>query len=162
MKLSKNFSLDEFVICMGIVIDATPEQIFCLSVLCEKILQPIRDKFGSIKITSGLRNTISSELMIGKGYNASKTSDHLAWGIWNPRGTGAADFTCSNNMRDVFHWIQLNIINQIGQVIYYPDKNFIHVSNKFSNIFCMPDTRLETTRIMIYKNGKFIPYQLTK
>jgi len=162
MKLSKNFSLDEFVLCAGVVVDATPEQLFCLNILCNNILQPIRDKFGPMRITSGLRNQICNELLISKGYPASKTSDHLAWCTANPKGTGAADFTCSSKTLDVFHWIQLNIMNQIGQVIYYSDKDFIHVSNRFSNIFRMPDTRLETTRILIHKNGKFIPYKIKK
>ena len=162
MKLSKNFALDEFVICSEIVIDATPEQLFCLKILCNNILQPIRDKFGPLRITSGLRNQISNELLIKRGYSASRTSDHLAWCTANPKGTGAADFTCSSNMIDVFHWIQVNLLDHLGQVIYYAGSNFIHVSNKFSNIFSMPDTRIEATRIMTHINGKFIPYKIRR
>lgn len=160
MKLSKNFSLSEFTKSAGIVITPTPEQIYCLKALANNILQPVRDRFGNTTITSGLRNDQSYNALVAQGYPASKTSDHFAWSKENPIGTGAADIVCGSAvMFGVFKWVQTNIMDKVGQVIYYPDKGFVHVSNRFSKIFCMPDPRREDTRIMIYKNGKFVPYK---
>jgi len=161
MQLSTNFNLNEFIKSAGLVITPTQQQIFCLSLLAQNVLQPIRNKFGNTVITSGLRNEKSHKSLISKGYPASTTSDHFAWSKENPIGTGAADIVCPNaEMFLVFEWIQSNIFNNIGQVIYYPDKGFIHVSNRFSNIFCMPDPRKEETRALIYRNGKFVPIKV--
>lgn len=159
MKLSKNFYLSEFTLSAGIRIEPTDEQLFCLRVLCRDVLQPIRNQFGTVTITSGVRNQESYEALVAKGYPASATSDHFAWSKVNPKGTGAADFTCPDaDLMDVFHFIQEHLYYHIGQVIYYPEKSFIHVSNRYSKIFRKPDTRKEATRVMVRQAGKFNPY----
>lgn len=159
MKLSDNFSLDEFTTSAGIKIVPTNEQIYCLKILCSDVLQPIRDKFGPVEITSGLRNFETFNKLKENGYPASRTSDHFAWSSVNPSATGAADFYCPNAiMKDVFHYIQQHLYDEIGQVIYYPDMNVIHVSNRFNKIFTMNDTRNKNTRVMIYQDGKFQTY----
>ena len=61
MNLSRNFSLHELIksdtaIRKGIDNNPNPDQIDKLKVLCEKILQPVRDHFGRVKITSGYRS----------------------------------------------------------------------------------------------------------
>jgi len=159
MKLTRNFNLSEFTTSAGIIIKPTDEQIFCIDKLCKNILQKVRDKFGTIQITSGLRDKASYDRLVQKGYPASRTSDHFAWSSVNPKGTGAADIVISSeNTIKVFHWIIDNLYDYLGQVIYYEDKNFIHVSNHFNEIFNMTDTRVESTRVMTYKNGRFISY----
>lgn len=159
MQLSPNFRLSEFTTSAGIVIRPTPEQIFCISVLCENILQPVRNIWGPVKITSGLRNQRSYLALKKKGYPASETSDHFAWGTVNPKGTGAADFVVSGaKMKEVFHWLIDQHYKHAGQIIYYPKKNFIHVSNHPNEIFKMKDTRPEENRVLTYSNGKFKPY----
>jgi uncharacterized protein YcbK (DUF882 family) len=160
-KLSKNFNLDEFLTSAGLVLKPTPQQVFCLQTLVTRILQPVRDEFGPMKITSGLRTKESNEALIKKGYPASKTSDHLAWCDVNPTGTGAADFNCTTqtNMKIVFDWIIENISRHCRQIIYYPDMNVIHVSNHFNNIFKMEDSILVSNKILIKTKDKgFAPY----
>ena len=159
MKLTKNFNLKEFTKSAGITIIPTDEQIFCIKTLCLNLLQPIRDKFGTVTISSGLRNKESNDMLIKQGYQASFTSDHLAWCTANPKGTGAADFYCKGiSLPVVFQWAQDNLINNIGQIIYYPDKGFIHISNSWESIFKCP-ILVKKEKVLINKNGKFIPYK---
>ena len=61
MNLSRNFSLHELIksdtaIRKGIDNNPNPDQIDKLKVLCEKVLQPVRDHFGRVKVTSGFRS----------------------------------------------------------------------------------------------------------
>ena len=61
MKLSANFTLKELTksdtaIRKGISNEPNTDEIEKLKLLCETILQPVRDKFGPIRITSGYRS----------------------------------------------------------------------------------------------------------
>lgn len=76
MKLSKNFSLQELTdsptaIKLGIDNNPIPEQLQCLQDLVDCVLQPVRDKFGPVTITSGLRVP-----ELNKAVGGSTTSDH--------------------------------------------------------------------------------------
>ena len=58
MQLSRNFSLQELTksdtaIRKGIDNEPNADQVDKLKALCENILQPVRDHFGRVKITSG-------------------------------------------------------------------------------------------------------------
>ena len=159
MQLTQNFSLNEFTTSAGLILIPTDEQIFCINKLCKNVLQKVRDKFGPIKVTSGLRNEESYKRLIAQGYAASKTSDHFAWSTINPIGTGAADIIIPKiNTLRVFHWVIDHLYDRCGQIIYYEDKNFIHISNHFNEIFNKEETRPETRRVMISKNGRLFPY----
>ena len=62
MKLSENFTLQELTksdtaIRLGIPNEPNSDQIAKLQNLCETLLQPVRDKFGPVIITSGFRST---------------------------------------------------------------------------------------------------------
>ena len=158
MKLTQDFNLNEFTVSAGVIIKPTDEQIFCIERLCKNVLQKVRDKFGPVNVTSGLRNEESYNKLIQLGYPASKTSDHFAWSSINPIGTGAADIVISGNTVQLFHWIIDNLYDKCGQIIYYEYKNFIHVSNDFNEIFMKKDTRYKTRKVMINKQGRFMPY----
>ena len=76
MKLSKHFSLEELTksdsaIRHGIDNTASQEVIANLQALVDNVLQPLRDKFGAIAVTSGYR---SPEL--NKKIGGSTTSHH--------------------------------------------------------------------------------------
>lgn len=89
--------------------------------LCENILQPVRDEFGPVRITSGKR---SPELLAAiRG--ASKTSDHLF-----EKDHAAADFVVTGVRCEVVaKWVYDNVPHgAIGQLIFYPEQNFCHVS----------------------------------
>jgi hypothetical protein len=102
MKLTKNFSLQEMTksqtaLRKGIDNTPTPDKIEPLTLLCEKVLQPVRDHFDRpVTITSGYR---SPELCVAIG--SKVTSQHT-------RGQ-AADFEVPgvSNM-EVAQWIADN------------------------------------------------------
>ena len=86
MNLSRNFSLSELIksdtaIRKGIDNNPNADQIEKLKLLCENILQPVRDHFGRVKVTSGFR---SPELCTAIG--SSINSQHAR--------AEAADFEC--------------------------------------------------------------------
>jgi uncharacterized protein YcbK (DUF882 family) len=62
MNLTRNFNLQELTksdtaIRKGIDNEPNADQIDKLKTLCEKVLQPVRDHFGRVKVTSGYRST---------------------------------------------------------------------------------------------------------
>ena len=86
MQLSRNFSLQELIksdtaIRKGIDNNPNSDQIEKLKLLCENILQPVRDHFGRVKVTSGFR---SEQLCLKIG--SSINSQHAK--------AEAADFEC--------------------------------------------------------------------
>ena len=76
MNLSRNFTLQELIksdtaIRLDINNNPNSGQIEKLKDLCENILQPVRDHFGRVKVTSGFR---SEQLCIK--INSSVNSQH--------------------------------------------------------------------------------------
>ena len=91
MKLSKNFALKELTksqtaIRMGIQNAPNTEQLINLTVLAQQVLQPCRDKFGTISINSGLR-VLELNRAIGSGDKSQHTkgeaSDFEAFSVSN-------------------------------------------------------------------------------
>ena len=86
MQMSRNFSLSELIksdtaIRKGINNNPNAEQVEKLKALCENILQPVRDHFGRVIVTSCFR---SPELCLAIGSSAN--SQHAK--------SEAADFEC--------------------------------------------------------------------
>ena len=102
MKLSRNFSLSELIksdtaIRLGIDNNPNADQIEKLKLLCENILQPVRDHFGRVTVTSCFR---SPELCVKIG--SSLNSQHTR--------AEAADFEClGTSNAEVFDWIKANL-----------------------------------------------------
>ena len=129
MKLSKNFSLDELIKSQvaerkGINNNPSPAQIDNLKLLCEKVLQPIRDKWGVVNVSSGFR---SAELCIAIG--SSVNSQHCA-----DNGSAACDFEIfGKDNEEVADWVFHNTpIDQLILEFYKgkdePNSGWIHVS----------------------------------
>ena len=98
MKLSENFTLAELTDTdTGIANNPSQEEIRNLKLLVQKLLQPVRDKFGVINATSGYRSAGVNSAPSVKG---SATSDHL-YGR-------AADIQCED-MATVFKYIRKNL-----------------------------------------------------
>ena len=99
MNLTRNFTLSELTksdtaIRKGINNNPSAEQIEKLKLLCENILQPVRDHFGRVKITSGFR---SVELCLA--INSSANSQHAR--------AEAADFECPGvDNAELADWIK--------------------------------------------------------
>lgn len=85
-QLSPDFWLSEFTrsttatkegLCTGEVlcIEPTEEQVERLRALCVGLLQPLRDRFGRLDITSGLRSSALNEVLDGSATSAHLTGD---------------------------------------------------------------------------------------
>ena len=130
MKLSLNFSLKELTASQtaerkGIDNTPTEEHIENLKLLCKNILQPTRDEWGIISVSSGYR---SPELCLAIG--SSERSQHA-------KGQ-AADFECHRvDNKMLFEWITNELDYDQAILEFYngtPDSGWIHVSyNKDGN-----------------------------
>ena len=93
MRLSKDFILSEFTDTdTGLANVPGPGEIRNLKLLAQKVLQPARNKFGVINVTSGFRSP-----EVNSAVGGSATSDHL-------HGR-AADIQCED-MATVFNYIR--------------------------------------------------------
>ena len=125
MNLSRNFTLSELTksdtaIRKGINNNPNAEQIEKLKALCENILQPVRDHFGRVKITSGFR---SVDLCMAIG--SSPNSQHAI--------AEAADFECIGvDNAELADWIHKNLpYDQLILEFYTPgepNSGWIHCS----------------------------------
>ena len=126
MQLSKNFSLIELTKSQtaerkGIPNDPSADHISNLELLCERVLQPVRDHFNHIvSISSGYR---SPELCIAIG--SSLESQH-AKGM-------AADFEIYGTPNsEVFNWIKNNLMYDQMILEFWnkdePNSGWVHVS----------------------------------
>ena len=125
MNLSRNFSLQELIksdtaIRKGIDNNPNSDQIEKLKALCENILQPVRDHFGRVKVTSGYR---SVELCMAIGSSAN--SQHAK--------AEAADFECLGvDNAELSDWIKNNLDYDQLILEYYtpgePNSAWIHCS----------------------------------
>ena len=125
MELTRNFNLSELTksdtaIRKGINNNPNAEQIEKLKALCENILQPVRDHFGRVKITSGFR---SEELCLAIG--SSARSQHAK--------AEAADFECPGvDNAELADWIHKNLpYDQLILEFYTPgepNSGWIHCS----------------------------------
>ena len=125
MQLSRNFSLQELTksdtaIRKGIDNEPNADQIDKLKMLCEKILQPVRDQFGRVKVTSGYR---SPELCVAIG--SSLNSQHAK--------AEAVDFECVGvDNAEVADWVHKNLETDQLILEFYtpgePNSGWIHCS----------------------------------
>src|SRR6056300_1586359 len=125
MDLTRNFSLQELIksdtaIRKGINNNPNGGQIEKLKALCENVLQPIRDHFGRVKVTSGFR---SEELCIAVG--SSIKSQHAK--------AEAVDFECVGvDNAEVADWIKQNLETDQLILEFYtpgePNSGWIHAS----------------------------------
>ena len=125
MNLSRNFTLSELIksdtaIRKGINNNPNAEQIEKLKLLCENILQPVRDHFGRVKVTSAFR---SVELCLA--INSSANSQHAK--------AEAADFeVIGTDNAELFDWIKNNLSPDQLILEFYtpgePNSGWIHCS----------------------------------
>ena len=131
MKLSKNFTVAELSKSEAATrqgIDNTPSMavIDNLQQLVDNILQPIRDKFGPVIVTSGYRSPA-----VNKAIGGSATSDHC-------KGY-AVDFeVLGMDNKELALWIQDNLkFTQLILEFYHkgvPDSGWVHVSYNRDNL----------------------------
>jgi hypothetical protein len=128
MKLSANFSLAELTKTNVRQFDNTPSMqvIDNLQVLVDNVLQPIRNKFGPVTVTSGYRSP-----SVNKAIGGSATSDHC-FGF-------AADFEVAGvDNKELARWVADNLkFKQLILEFYtkgVPDSGWVHVSYDKNNL----------------------------
>jgi len=151
MNLSANFTLKELTdsdTAKKKGLDNTPtlQVIENLTILAEKILQPVRDHYGkSVKVNSGYR---SPEVNASVG--GSKTSDHCKGQAADIEINGVAN-------GDLAEWVSKNL--KFTQVIleFYtqgiPDSGWVHVSYDPSNLKCQVLTAVKQDGKTVYLPG---------
>ena len=126
MKLSEHFALAEFTRSEsakrhGVSNEPTPEHWENLKVLCEKVLEPIRTKFGPLNISSGYRSKVLNHYIGGS--LSSQHCEGKAADI-DQDGMGGASNT------EIFNYIKDNL--EFDQMIWeFGDNNkpdWVHVS----------------------------------
>lgn len=151
MNLSANFTLKELTrsdTADRLDIDNTPneEQIESLRLLCENILQPVRDHFGKpVKINSGFRCPALNQATGG-----SATSDHC-------KGQ-ACDFEIDGvSNPELAQWIADNLkYTQLILEFYtqgQPNSGWVHASFNPDNLKCQELTAVKVAGKTQYLNG---------
>ena len=125
MNLSRNFTLQELIksdTAVRLDINNNPNsgQIEKLKALCENILQPVRDHFGRVKVTSGFRSVELCEAI-----GSSSRSQHAR--------AEAADFEVVGvDNAELFDWIKNNLEPDQLILEFYtpgePNSGWIHAS----------------------------------
>lgn len=133
MQLTSHFSLAEFTRSEsakrhGVSNEPTPEHLDNIRILCEKVLEPIRFKFGPINISSGYRSKMLNHFIGG-----ALKSDHSI-GCAADIDQDDSGSTYTNN--DIFHYIKDNL--KFKQLIAEFPKNgklgWVHVSYETGNL----------------------------
>jgi hypothetical protein len=150
MNLSANFTDKELTrsdTALRLGIDNTPdaETLENLKLLCEKVLQPVRDHFGTVTVNSGYRSPDSNAAVGGV-----RTSDHClgraadieVQGISNP---------------DLAQWIMDNLdYTQLILEFYtqgQPNSGWVHVSYDPNNLKKQELTAVKVAGKTQYMNG---------
>lgn len=132
MNLTKNFTLSEMTkseTALRHGLDNTPGEIEIgnLTVLCEKVLQPVRDYFGmGVKVNSGFRHP-----EVNRAVGGSTTSDHCKGFAADIEIPGIAN-------GQLAEWIEYNCdFTQLILEFYtpgVPDSGWVHVSYNPENL----------------------------
>jgi len=126
MNLTKNFTLEEMIkseTALRHGMDNTPgeNEIGNLKLLCEKVLQPVRDHFGKgVKVNSGFRHPDVNAKVGG-----SRTSDHTRGQASDIEIPGVPNAELAEWIRDNLEYRQLILEFYTPGV---PDSGWVHVS----------------------------------
>ena len=151
MNLSPNFSLHELTkseTALRLDLDNTPDEQATenLRLLCEKVLQPVRDHYGKgVKVNSAYRSPESNAAVGG-----SKTSDHCKGMAADIEIPGVAN-------ADLAQWIMDNLdYTQLILEFYtpgIPDSGWVHVSYDPANLKKQELTATKVAGKTTYLNG---------
>lgn len=147
MQLTNNFSLTEMVkseTALRHGMDNTPgeAEIANLKVLCEKILQPVREHYAKgVKVNSGFRHP-----EVNAAVGGSKTSDHCKGQAADIEIPGVANAELAQWIADNLEFTQV-ILEFYTQGI--PDSGWVHVSYDPANL-------KKQTLTAVKKDGKTV------
>ena len=141
MNLSRNFTLEELTHTdTGVSNVPNDAEKYKLLLVANYLLQPVRDQFGPIHVTSGFRSkAVHEAIQKTQGAPTSSTSQHLL--------AEAADFTLQVDIEKVFSWCKENLI--YGQLIKedHNGKRWIHIS--------LPRMDKPNMQALIFENNRY-------
>ena len=122
MKLTAHFDLSEFTRSEsakreGLDNIPTSEHLENIKILCEKVLEPIRLRFGSINISSGYRGKLLNHF-IGGSVNSDHCFGRAADIDMDDSGSGVTN-------KEIFEYIKDNL--EIDQLINEFNYSWVHV-----------------------------------
>jgi len=132
MNLTDNFTLAEMVkseTALRHDMDNTPgeAEIASLRLLCEKILQPVREHYGKgVKVNSGFRHP-----EVNAKVGGSKTSDHCKGQAADIEIPGVANADLAAHIVDTYKFTQVILEFYTPGV---PDSGWVHVSYDPANL----------------------------
>ena len=150
MNLSANFTDKELTrsdTALRLGIDNTPDAqtLENLKLLCEKVLQPVRDHFGTVTVNSGFRSAATNVATGG-----SKTSDHCLGRAADIEVQGVSN-------PDLAQWIMDNLdYTQLILEFYtqgQPNSGWVHVSYDPNNLKNQELTAVKVAGKTQYMNG---------
>lgn len=150
MQLSKNFTLAE--LCKSEVairrnIDNTPSEKIKnnLQILVDNVLQPLRDKFGPVTITSGYRSPA-----VNTAVGGSPVSDHCLGMAADIEIVGVDNKKLAEYIRDNFKFTQLILeFYTEGD----PDSGWVHVSYDKNDLKCNVLRAVKENGKTVYHKG---------
>jgi len=151
MQLTENFSLSEMIkseTALRYDMDNTPgeAEIENLRVLCENILQPIRNAYGrGIKVNSGFRHP-----EVNAKVGGSKTSDHCRGQAADIEIPGIPNADLAKYIADNFYFTQVILEFYTPGI---PDSGWVHVSYDSKNLKCQTLTAMKENGKTVYKPG---------
>lgn len=150
-QLSPNFTLSEMTkseTALRHNLDNTPgeTEIANLRVLCERVLQPVRDHYGKgVKVNSGFRHPD-----VNAAVGGSKTSDHC-------KGQAADIEIPGVPNHELAEWIKANLkYTQLILEFYtrgVPDSGWVHVSYDAANLKQQELTAVKESGKTVYLPG---------
>ena len=122
MRLTAHFTLAEFTRSEsakrhGVSNQPTPEHIQNIKILCERVLEPIRMKFGPINLSSGYRSKVLNHYISG-----SLKSQHCEGKAADIDMDGMGSVT----NKEIFEYIKNNL--EFDQLINEFNYSWVHVS----------------------------------
>jgi hypothetical protein len=147
MKLSTNFSVAELSKTNVRQFDNTPSMqvIDNLQQLVDNVLQPLRDKFGPVTVTSGYRSP-----EVNKAIGGSGTSDHCKGFAADIEIGGKDNKELAQYIRDNMTFTQLILEFYTPGV---PDSGWVHVSYDKGNLKKQCLTASKVGGKTVYSNG---------
>jgi zinc D-Ala-D-Ala carboxypeptidase len=151
MNLSPNFSLHELTkseTALRLDLDNTPDEQATenLRLLCEKVLQPVRDHFGKgVKVNSGFRAPA-----VNKATGGSLTSDHCKGQAADIEIPGVANADLAQFIMDNLSYTQLILEFYTPGI---PDSGWVHVSYNPADLRKQELTATKVAGKTTYLNG---------
>lgn len=151
MQLTKNFSLHEMIkseTALRHRLDNSPPDFVIdnLSILCNEILQPVRDYFGKgVKVNSGYRSPA-----VNAAVGGSRTSDHCKGMAADIEIPGVPNYELARFIADNFQFRQLILEFYTPGI---PDSGWVHVSFDRNDLRCQVLTALNVRGKTVYKPG---------